>query len=47
MGYRIYSLETKEIAFIRSYRTDTELSEYSNNNIVLCWVNKDKIEELK
>ena len=46
-GYRIYSLETKEIAFIRSYRTDTELSEYSSNNIVLCWVNKDKIEELK
>ncbi|WP_251499941.1 hypothetical protein [Otoolea muris] len=48
-GFYIYSVETGEETFIKSYGIKTETpDEYQfYNSGVYCWVNKDKIEELK
>ena len=48
-GFYIYSVETGEETFIKSYEVKKETpDEYQfYNSSVYCWVNKEKIEELK
>lgn len=45
-GYSIYSLETDELTFIKSY-LDDEVGNFQSKNYVYCWVEKDKVEERK
>lgn len=45
-GYSIYSLETDELTFIKSYFND-EAGNFQSDNHVYCWVKKDKVEEWK
>lgn len=46
-GYNIYSVESGENAFIKSYGVQESSPNCPNDNQVYCWVSKDKLETLK
>lgn len=46
-GYNIYSVETGEMAFIKSYGLEPYRANCPYDNNICCWVRKEKVEELK
>ena len=45
-GYHIVCLETGEYINIVGYVPTSEIDEYVYKTDIVCWVNKDKIDEL-